>query len=130
MSEQYFFNLHDMSQGISRNLAEGLDTRIFPGENVMLSVVRIGANKSGEIHSHSQEQWGSCWRAAGCASRMASSTKCAPVIFGRRRDRLNIASRQVRKALLFSMCSVRRVMNIGALAQAFRYRSRRFPTPT
>lgn len=58
MSEQYFFNLHDMSHGISRNLAEGLDTRIFPGENVMLSVVRIGANKSGEIHSHSQEQWG------------------------------------------------------------------------
>ena len=58
MSEQHFFNLHDMSQGISRNLAEGLDTRIFPGENVMLSVVRIGAHKSGEIHSHPQEQWG------------------------------------------------------------------------
>jgi quercetin dioxygenase-like cupin family protein len=58
MSEQHFFNLHDMSQGISRSLAEGLDTRIFPGENVMLSVVRIRANKSGEIHSHPQEQWG------------------------------------------------------------------------
>ncbi len=58
MSEQHFFNLHDMSQGISRNLGEGLDTRIFPGENVMLSVVRIGANKSGEVHSHPQEQWG------------------------------------------------------------------------
>jgi hypothetical protein len=40
MTEQHFFNLHDMSQGIARALAEGLDTRIFPGENVILSVVR------------------------------------------------------------------------------------------
>lgn len=58
MAEQHFFNLHDMTQGIARNLADGMDTRIFPGEHVMLSVVRIGANKSGEIHSHPQEQWG------------------------------------------------------------------------
>ena len=58
MNEQHFFHLHDMSQGISRTLADGLETRIFPGENVMLSVVRIGPNKSGEIHSHPQEQWG------------------------------------------------------------------------
>ncbi len=58
MNEQHFFHLHDMSQGISRTLADGLETRIFPGENVMLSVVRIGPNKSGEVHSHPQEQWG------------------------------------------------------------------------
>jgi hypothetical protein len=56
MAEKRFFNLHDMSQGISRTLADGLNTRIFPGENVMLSVVRIDPNKSGEIHSHVQEQ--------------------------------------------------------------------------
>jgi|TARA_B100000315_G_scaffold38454_1_gene33177 hypothetical protein len=35
-----------------------LDTRIVPGENVMLSVVRVGPNKSGEVHSHPREQWG------------------------------------------------------------------------
>lgn len=58
MTEQLFFNLHDLSQGISRTLADGLDARIFPGENVMLSIVRIGPNKSGEIHEHPQEQWG------------------------------------------------------------------------
>ncbi|NCF28449.1 MAG: cupin domain-containing protein [Gammaproteobacteria bacterium] len=58
MTEQCFFNLHDMSQGISRTLADGLNSRIFPGENVMLSVVRIDPNKSGEVHSHVQEQWG------------------------------------------------------------------------
>lgn len=58
MNHQHFFNLYDMSQGIARTLAEGLDSRIFCGENVMLSVVRIAANRSGEIHSHPQEQWG------------------------------------------------------------------------
>ena len=58
MTEQRFFNLYDMGQGISRTLADGLVARIFPGENVMLSVVRIDPNKSGEIHSHAQEQWG------------------------------------------------------------------------
>jgi quercetin dioxygenase-like cupin family protein len=58
MNEPHFFNIDDMSQGISRTLAEGLETRIFPGENVMLSVLRIGPNKAGVEHSHPQEQWG------------------------------------------------------------------------
>ena len=58
MAEQHFFNLHDQSQGISRRLAEGLQTRIFPGENVMISVVRVAPHRSGAIHSHPQEQWG------------------------------------------------------------------------
>jgi unsaturated pyranuronate lyase len=58
MNAEHFFHLHDMSQGIARTLADGLETRIFPGDNVMLSVVRIAANKSGEVHSHPQEQWG------------------------------------------------------------------------
>jgi len=53
-----FFNLYDAGQGIARTLAEGLETRIFPGENVMLSVLHIDPNRSGEIHSHPQEQWG------------------------------------------------------------------------
>ena len=58
MSQQQFFNLHDLSQGISRDLADGVRTRIFPRENVMVSVVRISPNRAGEIHSHPQEQWG------------------------------------------------------------------------
>ena len=58
MADPHFFNVNDLSQGISRDLAEGLQTRIFPGENVMISVVRVGPNKSGAIHSHPQEQWG------------------------------------------------------------------------
>jgi len=58
MSEQHFFNLNDLSQGIARDLADGVRTRIFPGENVMISVVRIAANQEGNIHHHPQEQWG------------------------------------------------------------------------
>ncbi len=58
MTEPVVFNLHDLSQGIRRELAEGMVTRIFPGEQAMLSVVRIEANKQGSLHSHPQEQWG------------------------------------------------------------------------
>jgi quercetin dioxygenase-like cupin family protein len=65
MTEQHFFNLNDLGQGIARTLADGLETRIFPGDNVMLSVVRVGPNKAGEVHSHSQEQWGVLLEGAG-----------------------------------------------------------------
>lgn len=53
-----FYNLHDMGQGIARELAEGVTTRIFPGEQAMLSVVRLEPGAQGSIHSHPQEQWG------------------------------------------------------------------------
>ncbi len=53
-----FYNLHDMSQGLPRELAEGITTRIFPGDQAMLSVVRLEPNSQGVVHSHPQEQWG------------------------------------------------------------------------
>jgi hypothetical protein len=37
-----FYNVDAMEQGIGRELAEGLSTRIFPGEQAMISIVRIG----------------------------------------------------------------------------------------
>lgn len=58
MSEQNFFNLDDLTQGIRRTLAEGLETRIFPGDQAMLSVVRAAPNRAGSLHSHPEEQWG------------------------------------------------------------------------
>jgi quercetin dioxygenase-like cupin family protein len=58
MTEKAFFNLYDMSQGIARELAAGITTRIFPGDQAMLSVVRLEPNAVGEMHSHPQEQWG------------------------------------------------------------------------
>jgi len=53
-----FFNLDDLSQGIARNLAEGVSTRIFPGDQAMLSVVRLEPGSYSDEHSHPQEQWG------------------------------------------------------------------------
>ena len=53
-----FFNVNDLSQGIFRKLTDGITTRVFPGENSMISIVRIEPNAAGTIHSHPQEQWG------------------------------------------------------------------------
>ena len=57
-STKEFFNLNNMSQGIARELAPGLKTRIFPGDHSMLSIVTVEPHASGTIHSHPQEQWG------------------------------------------------------------------------
>ena len=41
-TEDYFFNIHDLSRGIQRELTEGVITRIFPGEQAMLlSLIHI-----------------------------------------------------------------------------------------
>ena len=54
----WVFQLHGDARGIARKLGEGIETQIFPGERVMLSVVRVEPNSSGTIHSHPEEQWG------------------------------------------------------------------------
>jgi quercetin dioxygenase-like cupin family protein len=58
MSERCFFNLHDETQGIFRQLAEGMTTRVFPGDHAMISVVRVAPGSAGALHNHPQEQWG------------------------------------------------------------------------
>lgn len=58
VDKSLFFNINDLNQGIARELTDGVSTRIFPGENAMISVVRITANRRGQIHSHPEEQWG------------------------------------------------------------------------
>ena len=55
-----FFRLDDEAQGVARELAPGVTTRIFPGEHAMLSVVRIKPGHRGEMHHHPEEQWGVC----------------------------------------------------------------------
>jgi len=57
-SDDDFFNLDDASQGISRELAQGISTRIFVGDNAMLSIVTLSPNANGTVHSHPEEQWG------------------------------------------------------------------------
>ena len=65
MIETCFFNLDDMEQGIRRVLADGLETRIFPGDQAMLSVVRAEPGAAGSLHSHPQEQWGLMLQGSG-----------------------------------------------------------------
>jgi len=55
---QEFYNLDDLTQGIQRTLAPGMETRIFAGDQAMLSVVSLEANAEGQIHEHPEEQWG------------------------------------------------------------------------
>ena len=56
--KQEFFNLGDVSSGIQRTLADGVNTSIFVGEQAMLSIVNFEANSEGSIHQHPEEQWG------------------------------------------------------------------------
>ncbi len=65
MTLENFFNIDDPAQGIFRQLAEGITTRVFPGEQAMLSLVRCEANTAGSIHSHPEEQWGMCLEGSG-----------------------------------------------------------------
>ena len=53
-----FHTLNDLSDGLFRQLAPGLTTRIFPGEKAMLSVVSFEPNSEGTLHHHPEEQWG------------------------------------------------------------------------
>ncbi len=54
----WFFNIDDERQGMARELAEGITTRIICGEQAILSVVRIEPHTRGKVHSHPEEQWG------------------------------------------------------------------------
>jgi len=54
----WMFQLEGDPRGIRRKLAEGITASIFPGGNVMISVVRVEPNATGSVHSHPEEQWG------------------------------------------------------------------------
>lgn len=54
----WVFNQQDDSRGIPRQLARGLNTRVYVGEHSMLSLVRIEPHSRGDVHSHPEEQWG------------------------------------------------------------------------
>ena len=59
MSQKKFFNnINDLESGVKRILGEGISTRIFCGDQAMLSIVAIEPNAKGKVHSHPQEQWG------------------------------------------------------------------------
>ena len=53
-----FHNLDDAADGLFRELCPGVTTRIFSGEQAMLSVVSMAPNAQGILHHHPEEQWG------------------------------------------------------------------------
>jgi quercetin dioxygenase-like cupin family protein len=53
-----FHNLDTLTDGLFRELGPGLTTRIFAGEQAMLSVVMIAPHAQGTMHHHPEEQWG------------------------------------------------------------------------
>ena len=56
-ASDFFFSLDKLDKGISRQLTDAITAHIFPAEQSMASVVVIGPNAEGSIHSHPQEQW-------------------------------------------------------------------------
>ncbi len=52
------FHIESADGGIARKLAEGITTTIFPGEQAMISVVRLEPFAEGQRHAHPEEQWG------------------------------------------------------------------------
>jgi quercetin dioxygenase-like cupin family protein len=53
-----FHNLDNPIDGLFRELGPGLTTRIFAGEQAMLSIVVIAPHAQGTMHHHPEEQWG------------------------------------------------------------------------
>ena len=53
-----FHNIDDVRDGLFRELGPGVTTRIFAGEQAMLSIVSIAPNAMGTLHHHPEEQWG------------------------------------------------------------------------
>ena len=50
-----FHNLDDTGDGLFRELAAGVTTRIFSGEQAMLSVVTLAPHAQGTLHHHPEE---------------------------------------------------------------------------
>src|SRR6267378_4347463 len=46
--------------GIERQLAPGVNARVFPGVHAMLSVVTLEPGAVSPVHAHPNEQWGVC----------------------------------------------------------------------
>ncbi|MEM8728976.1 MAG: cupin domain-containing protein [Pseudomonadota bacterium] len=78
-----FFNFSDLSTGIARSLADGIETRVFPGEQAMLSVVSFEPGSQGSIHAHPEEQWGVLLEGSGTRVQDGVAVEVKPGDFWR-----------------------------------------------
>ncbi len=65
MRPENFFNLNDLEAGVTRQLAPGITTTVYTGDQAMISIVRIDPNSKGVLHHHPEEQWGVCLEGSG-----------------------------------------------------------------
>ena len=70
-----FHHLEKPDDGLLRELAPGVITRIFAGEQAMLSVVTIAPNAAGIIHHTRKSNGAFCSKARRCASRAARRSR-------------------------------------------------------
>jgi quercetin dioxygenase-like cupin family protein len=56
MEDKWYFKSGD--SGLERKLADGITTRVFFSNQIMLSVADIAPHTEPSIHSHPEEQWG------------------------------------------------------------------------
>ena len=54
MASENFFNIDNPQGGIPRTLAEGITTNVFPGDQAMVSVVRLAPNSVGSMPRQSR----------------------------------------------------------------------------
>ncbi len=64
--------------GVPRKLAEGVFSRVFFGERVMLSIVTIAPHTEAPIHSHPNEQWGYLLEGEWERIQGGKSERCTP----------------------------------------------------
>ena len=60
-----FFSLDDLSKGVERQLASGILSKVFPGDQAMISVLSFEPNSEGVVHAHPEEQWGMVLEGSG-----------------------------------------------------------------
>lgn len=65
MRPDNFFNIDDMEAGIPRELAPGVTTTVYTGDQAMTSIVRFAPGGKGKLHHHPEEQWGFCLEGSG-----------------------------------------------------------------
>ena len=83
MTEQTFFKADDPDAGLFRQLAQGVSTRLFPGDQAMVSVVEIAPGAAGVMHQHPEEQWGLCLSGSGTRTQGDVSVEVAQGDFWR-----------------------------------------------
>ena len=64
-----FHNLDNPDDGLFRDLAAGVTTRIFSGEQAMLSVVTLAPHSQGTLHHHPRSNGVCCSTAPPSESR-------------------------------------------------------------